>query len=264
MRICAKCGELVKKTDYALVQRNHDIPRKKLPNLAKMRAIKSTNRAKLAVRTNKNRLYLMTRPNRAVFYFAAQPRDFVKPTNSYPTAYGNYSNSGHTISDSRGRAEFNIKCPQSYERDGKTYPRHIHYMISNRERTKWLPKIYTTALICDVDKSTVRKYLKSALIIDALPAEYYNKRHIPGAINMYHMSARHYTNAKVASLVRAQLPEKLRKYKSPKLCKKVPIIVYCYSHECGAARDLVLRLYRAGFHNVLHYAGGVTDWFGKK
>jgi rhodanese-related sulfurtransferase len=264
MRICAKCGDVVKKRDYALVQRNHDIPRHKLPKLSSSNLKKLYN--KRTVRTNKNKLYLITKPNRAVFYFAATPRDFAKPILSYPSAYGNYSNSGHTIADSRGRAEFSVQCPQVYERDGKTFPHHIHYMISNAARTKWLPKIFTTALICDIDKQGVRKYLKSAkvLVIDALPAEYYKKRHIPSAINMYHMTARRWSTAKLTKKIRELAPDMSKKAKTTAELKKMPIIVYCYSHECGAARDLILRLYRAGFHNVLHYAGGIVDWTGKK
>ena len=275
MRPCAKCGETISPKDYALVQKDHDIPISKLPNLAKwkksmklkskkMRTSRKIIKKSATVHTEKDKLYLQTEPNRAVFYFAAEPRDFLMPISGYPAAYGKYKNSGHTVSDSRGYAAFSVKCPRVYERDKKTYPRHIHYMISDKSWTKWLPKIYTTALICDINKSAVKRYKKNkrVLVIDALPKEYYNKNHIPGAINIYHESAKRMSNAKLTSIIKkhCRCPDK---YKNIRDLKKMPIIVYCYSSECTAARDLIKRLYKVGFHNVLHYAGGIKDWLKK-
>jgi rhodanese-related sulfurtransferase len=269
MKICAKCGEILKKKNYALVQRDHDIPVKKLPKLSlfmKSKKIIKTSKKMVKtvkmVKTNKDKLYVQTEPNRPVFYFAATYCDFTKSINKYPKAYGKYENSGYTVSDSKGRAVFDIKCPQVYERADKTYPRHIHYMITDAARTKWLPKIYTTTLICDVDKSAVQKYLKTrrVLVIDALPKEYYEREHIPGAINMYHITARRKSNNDIKRDILKKLPAYLKKKSVISAIKKIPIIVYCYSKDCGAARDLVIRLYKAGFHNVLHYAGGIMDW----
>jgi rhodanese-related sulfurtransferase len=86
------------------------------------------------------------------------------------------------------------------------------------------------------------------------------KNHIPAAINIYHKAANRMTNAKLSALLLKKCPTKM---KSVKQMKKMPIIVYCYSKDCTAARDLIKRLYKAGYHNVLHYAGGITDWMKK-
>lgn len=42
--------------------------------------------------------------------------------------------------------------------------------------------------------------------------------------------------------------------------KNVPIIVYCYNKACNASVQLIKKLNKIGFHNVVDYEKGIQDW----
>jgi hypothetical protein len=44
----------------------------------------------------------------------------------------------------------------------------------------WNKTLFTQPLTCNVDKEFVEKHRRNALLIDALPEEMYNKKHIKG------------------------------------------------------------------------------------
>jgi len=45
-----------------------------------------------------------------------------------------------------------LKCPQSYTVDGERYMRHIHFVISNEKRDRWVRDMYTIGILCKVKK----------------------------------------------------------------------------------------------------------------
>jgi rhodanese-related sulfurtransferase len=78
-------------------------------------------------------------------------------------------------------------------------------------------------------------------LVEALPRRYFDKHHLPGAINLPH--------DEVSSRAADLLPD-----------KDALIVVYCASTECrnsAIARDALERL---GYGNALEYVEGKQDW----
>jgi rhodanese-related sulfurtransferase len=200
------------------------------------------------------------KPNTTFFYFGTLTKDFTKPINRFIDAYDKLQNSGVARTDDKGRAEVWITCPQVYlAEDGNVYSRHFHIIYwrdsrkgSSKSGSKggWDTRIYTHQIFCNVDKAFVKKMISNkssgVVIIDALDESYYNKTHIPGAVNL---PASHKWSL---ADVMARLP--------PGTNSTTPIIIYCYSPKCTAAEKLWIQLNRLGFYNTMHYPGGISDW----
>jgi rhodanese-related sulfurtransferase len=86
---------------------------------------------------------------------------------------------------------------------------------------------------------------KSALILDARPAEFFERGHVPGALNL-------------------SRDEFSRDYQqlSPvlKAANNRPIIVYCSGGACHDSRLVANALLSLGFNNVSVYTGGWDEW----
>ena len=81
----------------------------------------------------------------------------------------------------------------------------------------------------------------AAIVVEALPAAYYEDAHIPGAINIPHTEVR--------SLAPALLPD-----------KDALIVTYCANLPCPNS-DLAARILgKLGYTNVRRYAEGKDDW----
>jgi len=78
-------------------------------------------------------------------------------------------------------------------------------------------------------------------VVEALPAEYFEQGHLPGAINLPHTEVR--------DRAPALLPD-----------KDAAIVVYCANEPCpnsGIATHVLIKL---GYTNVRDYEGGKADW----
>ena len=78
-------------------------------------------------------------------------------------------------------------------------------------------------------------------VVEALPAQYFEQGHLPGAVNIPHTEVR--------ELAPALLPD-----------KDAAIVVYCANEPCpnsGIATHVLLKL---GYTNVRDYAEGKADW----
>ncbi len=82
-----------------------------------------------------------------------------------------------------------------------------------------------------------------ATMINVLPAEYFEKTHLPGSINIPHES-----------------PDFTDQVERVIGGKDMPVIVYCASYACDASRKAAVKLERAGFTNVMCYEGGAREW----
>ena len=79
------------------------------------------------------------------------------------------------------------------------------------------------------------------VLVDALPASYYDQIHLPGAINL------------VESDVDAEAPHLLRD-------KNATIVTYCSNEACGNSQAVANRLERLGYTAVRKYREGIQDW----
>jgi rhodanese-related sulfurtransferase len=78
-------------------------------------------------------------------------------------------------------------------------------------------------------------------LVEALPPEYFNHAHLPGAINIPHDQVR--------ELAPSILPD-----------KEALIAVYCASTECKNSRIATDLLHSLGFVNAREYVDGKKDW----
>jgi rhodanese-related sulfurtransferase len=210
------------------------------------------------------------RPHKTIIYFASNSPipDFTANINSFVNAYNKLQNSGVGKTDNKGNITIKLNCPQVYlAEDNKVYSRHIHWIYWNDKTQKWNTEIYTHQIFCNVNRDFIKKIIKhnsvknnsmknnsmknnsKVLIIDALSPEYYNQKHIKGAINIPGNS----------TLTMKMLLDKLPKNTS----STTPMILYCYSPECNAAEKLWKQLNQFGFYNTMHYSGGISDWNGE-
>jgi rhodanese-related sulfurtransferase len=78
-------------------------------------------------------------------------------------------------------------------------------------------------------------------VVDALPAAYYERMHLPGAINL------------VAADVDARAPELLPD-------RSAPVVTYCSGTTCPNSQAVATRLQALGYTNVRKYRDGIQDW----
>lgn len=79
------------------------------------------------------------------------------------------------------------------------------------------------------------------VIVEALPPMYYNKEHLPGALNLPH--------DRVDELAPTLLPD-----------KSVEIVVYCANSPCPNSGIAARRLTELGYTRVWDYDEGKQDW----
>lgn len=99
-----------------------------------------------------------------------------------------------------------------------------------------------------MNKTVTRNELQARLsanpgliLLEALPAKYYNDWHLPGAKHFPHDQAR--------QLAPAVVPD-----------KSAEIVVYCASRTCQNSHIAANVLRQLGYANVAVYAGGKEDW----
>ena len=90
-----------------------------------------------------------------VLYWAAkEKKDNNLYINDAKTAYGNFSNSGVLGVNKNGEILLKFLCPQIYyttpanKSKPQTYYRHLHLVVSNEKKDKWMSQIYTKIVIC--------------------------------------------------------------------------------------------------------------------
>jgi len=95
-----------------------------------------------------------------------------------------------------------------------------------------------------ITREQLRSLLASAkppLLVEALPAKYFDDSHLPGARNMPHD-------------VVAELAPRLAADKA------APIVVYCANAACQNSHIAAVRLKQLGYVDVRVYAAGKQDW----
>ncbi|GAA3674775.1 rhodanese-like domain-containing protein [Nocardioides ginsengisoli] len=78
-------------------------------------------------------------------------------------------------------------------------------------------------------------------VVDALPASYYEKAHLPGALNL--------VADEVGERAAALLPD-----------QDAAIVTYCSNAACGNSQAVANALRALGYTNVRKYRDGIQDW----
>jgi rhodanese-related sulfurtransferase len=94
-----------------------------------------------------------------------------------------------------------------------------------------------------IDRDGVRAVVDTgtAIIVEALPASYYDDAHVPGARNLPHDSDE--------ATIAAVLPD-----------QDTPVVVYCSNRACQNSTILSRRLVQLGYTDVREYEAGKEDW----
>lgn len=79
------------------------------------------------------------------------------------------------------------------------------------------------------------------VVLDTLPASYYEQMHIPGALNL--------VEADVDALATTLVPD-----------LSTPIVTYCSNAACGNSQAVANLLEKAGYTDVRKYRDGIQDW----
>jgi len=239
-------------------------PNDKIPPLDKIKLVhppKSNQFVKIKLGSNYG--------NRYVLYYASKNSniDKLEKVRDADNAYSQFENRGIAKTDLEGEATLKMRCPQVYKEEGETYFSHVHFIISNKEKTEWINELKTQTVVCEITHKEMYKVVKhnSALVVNALPIKYFIQERIPGSIPLPHDIVLDKLNGvEVKKYIRDML------YVNPKLQKMVaekkmdlmdiPIISYCYDEGCEADNYLQGKLNQIGFKNVKLFSHGIEGW----
>ena len=79
------------------------------------------------------------------------------------------------------------------------------------------------------------------ILVEALPARYYDQGHLPAAVNI--------NVGEVRDKAPTLLPD-----------KSAPIVVYCASETCTNSHQVAVQLAALGYGDVQVFAGGKAEW----
>jgi len=99
-----------------------------------------------------------------------------------------------------------------------------------------VPTITRDELVQAIEAGTVT-------VVDTLPAAYYERQHLPGAVNL--------VEDDVAAGVATVLPD-----------RTAPVVTYCSNPACPNSGRVANLLVRLGYTDVRRYEAGIEDWSG--
>ena len=209
-----------------------------------------------------------------ILYWAANSK-----TNASPVvlkakqAYNRFENNGVTQIDNKGFATFKFQCPQVYKTQRnhrekfKTFYRHLHFVLSNKEKNKWSAQIFTKIVVCKHEFNKAINIIKegTTVILNALPSEYYAKDHIPGSYNLNKDMIKKMSFQElekwVKEVISLHYPKLNTLIKNGKLeIYETPLLFYCAHSKCNASDLAIEEIMKKGFVNVEEYSGGIMDY----
>ena len=210
--------------------------------------------------------------NKFMLYWGAEPQKgfLIKDAKK---AYNNFRNYGVAKVNAKGEVVIFFNCPQPYStiEKGKTkretFYRHIHFSFSNSESTRWLSSIYTKVIICNLTLKQTSQIVSAgdAVLINALPHEYYGKSHIPGSYNLYYKQIKSMSQSELikwfSDVIEFNYSKLNRNIKQKKInIYEIPIIVYCAHDKCNAGELAAIELLKKGFVNIMDFKGGMKEY----
>lgn len=209
-----------------------------------------------------------------ILYWASIPKTTLSPLIlDAKKAYSKFENNGIVKIDKNGFATFKFLCPQPYKTQQKknskmkTFFRHLHFVISNKENNSWLKQIYTKIVVCKLNFKQSIPLISSGLfiILNALPCEYYAKDHIPNSYNLNEAMIKKMSHNELVNwlhdVVKLHYPKLYNYIKNRKMeIYELPILMYCAHDKCDASEKAVHEIMKKGFVNVQDYTGGIMDY----
>lgn len=210
--------------------------------------------------------------NKKVLYWASDSKDTHSPlVSDAKKAYGNFENSGVTKANDTGNVSFKINCPQIYraKRVNQTketsFFRHMHFVIE--KNGVWDKQIYTKVVICNYSFKNFIEMKDTGLyvMINALPAEYFAKDHVPNSYNLHFKVISKMSSKELllwfSEVIKLHYPKLNAMLKNKKLeLYEVPIITYCAHKDCNASELALKELLKKGFVNVNEFGGGMKEY----
>lgn len=171
--------------------------------------------------------------------------------------------------NNKAQITFKIQNPCVYKK-GHTYPPHIHYKVAKKDCSGYTKDFYTMTYLGDIDKKETLDKLKEGktMVLNALPCKYYAKHNIPGSYNLGYDVARKMNSKDIENYIKDILinyPKLEKMVKTKKIAlHNIPIIVYCAHDKCDAGLYLANELLKHDFVNIIHYLGGINEYYKKK
>ena len=211
--------------------------------------------------------------NRKVLYWAAKKSSSLLVTDA-KSAYDKFQNHGITQLDDKGNTTIHIQSPRIYKTVAKgkkkpeSYYSHFHVVVSNKEINEWESNnIYTQVVVCKRDLKYVQQCLKSssAIVLNALPCEFYGHDHIPNSYNLTAKQVKKFSARELGewlfSLCDLHYPNISKNLHAGKiLINEVPIICYCANSRCTASAQLEMELLHKGCLRVESFPGGMKEY----
>lgn len=196
--------------------------------------------------------------NTWVFYWAARQRNY--NNTSYPepaNAYQNFSNCGLAKIDKEGKIVFKLRNPTPYQYEKIKYPPHLHFVYLDKSGL-WDENCNTLIVTPNLNLNQFKNILENGkyLVICAIP-EKLNLPLIPKTKRLGFESNIDRINTKISKLVGGKL---LKKHES---LRNLPIVVYCKNPECEASSNLIQKLRKLKYINLLTFKGGIEKYFDK-
>ena len=222
---------------------------------------------KLVIKVNR-------KPGKYVLYWGSLPdTDNQILIKNDREAYGNFMNYGVCEVNSNKEIELYFNNPQPYrtkvkgKKNMETFYRHIHICYSDINNKKWLPKIYTRSVICNIDYLDLKKKIEkgTAVIINTLPCEYYAKSHLPNSYNLPDKLIKKLSTQMLYEwffeVIKENYPKLYKLIKSKKIeIYEIPIVVYCFNSKCNSSYNAAINLQKKGFVNIKDYSPGIEGY----
>ena len=207
-----------------------------------------------------------------ILYWAASENKTNSPLiQDAKTAYHNFENSGVVKCTASGNVRLKFQCPQMYkarrssQTQDSTFFRHLHFVVE--KDGKWDSQIYTKIVICKYNYKQFTQELNGGktVIINALPAEYFAKDHIPNSYNLFYKTIAKMSVKELhdwfGEVIKIHYPKLYTYIKNKKLeIYEIPIVVYCAHSKCNASELAIKELMKKGFVNINEYSGGIDEY----
>lgn len=207
-----------------------------------------------------------------ILYWASKEKKTKSPlVEEAKKAYGNFENSGVVKASANGGVVLRFDCPQLYkakqseQSKSTTFFRHLHFVVE--KEGGWGSQIYTKVVVC---KYKFKKFVEEArsgmtVLLNALPAEYFAKDHVPNSFNLFHKTIAKMSVKELqdwfGEVINIHYPKLATYIKNKKLeIYEIPIVAYCAHEKCNASELAIKELMKKGFVNINEYSGGIVEY----